>query len=125
MEKSSNNANKSKNPKMPFAITASKWREIQIKKEEERLKKEDSMKKKREIREQKKLKILKRKNVARSRSSKRRFNNNENICPEGEPSNIPNDADINNKYKIGDYVVVDYEGNHFPGIVKNMQKEEC
>lgn len=132
--------------KIPYAITSKKWKEIQEKKENERLEKEKILKGKREAKMKKKMEketIAKRKKTtkdtnvtsrkklklsikidAKSDTENSKENNADNLQDKSENILSADHHVKNNLYNIGNYVIVRYEEAYFPGIVKNLRGSE-
>lgn len=118
-----------KNPKfkIPYAITSDKWKNIQIEKEKRKLEKENLILEKRNAR------ILKKVNAEKKRK-------NEKVLPKGNTKKQKSENSLDTRiltiteenttkkstdnYSVGDFVMVQYEGEYFPGIIKEKKNQE-
>jgi len=124
-EENSDLKNKNKTIPVPYAITSSKWMLIQKEKEDKKLAKETLILEKRHAR-------LMKKNETENKRKSREINE----VPINKPKVI-NTKDVLNleetnfeaqKIKktlnVDDYVIVIYEGEYFPGVIKSIKKSQ-
>jgi len=116
---------KNSKPPVPYAITSEQWRNIQEEKETEKKEKEEAIKKRREIRIQKQ-KLAEEKQIA---ANEKESNDNDSTSDsESEPVVPPKKFKKNTNYilcdyKVGDYVIIEYEKEYFPGIIRKVKKK--
>lgn len=129
--------------KMPFTVTGDQWREYHENKEAERKRIQEEKDKRSEARkerkmmkeklmEEKKRKGSKKLNTKKSDDSSTDETDTEVQCCESDDSNydIEDDSESENMALIsfkkritkGSYVIVRYEGEHFPGVVETVDK---
>lgn len=86
------------------------------KKQEDRLEKEKLIKEKRELKKLRKLETCKRKVSDKSTTNKKPTINEKLAKTDTKKCNY--------QYKIRDYVVVEYDGNYYPGIINQTREGE-
>nr|XP_023025875.1 uncharacterized protein LOC111513886 [Leptinotarsa decemlineata] len=111
---------KNKKEKIPSVTTSDAWKEYYLKKEG---KKEKQM----EEKENRKRKREEKKNTPKPKNTRRQLhikkNNNESSCidkpNENEKASTSGDCGKSN-FSVDDFVIVNYEGKYYPGVIKNI-----
>lgn len=100
--------------KIPYAITSTKWKDIQIDKEEKKLEKETLILKRKNER------LLKKNNIDNKRKT-------ENVKPNSSTKKqkvLKESTKFKKNFSVGDNVMVQYEGEFYPGIIEEKKKKE-
>jgi len=108
------NENKKQRPKIPYAITSKKWKDIQIDKEKKKLEKETL------ILERKNARLLKKNNIENKRKTEN-VKSNDNTK---KPKILKESTKLKKNFSVGDDVMVQYEGEFYPGIIEAIKKKE-
>lgn len=101
-------------PKIPYAITSKIWKDIQIDKEKKKLEKETL------ILERKNARLLKKNNIENKRKTEN-VNYNDNTK---KPKILKEFTKFKKNFSVGDDVIVQYEGEFYPGIIEAIKKKE-
>lgn len=112
---------KKKREKIPSVCSSKKWQEYHEKKEKEKLKiEEEKAERKRKREENKKAKeSSNKKKVKREVQTIGLANNDKEL--EMSSNQLPEVDEITEELKVGDYVIVDFQGDQYPGVIKNKE----
>lgn len=125
---------KRKRPIVPYAITSKIWKDIQVEKENLKKEKESLIEEKRNARILKKIEI---ENIKKLKKKKVVVKKKRTDSPIKDTSSSEDDSSFSNveienaypllctdKFNIGNYVIVIYEDEYFPGVIKTCKNSE-